>query len=145
MELSQSLRYAKTRRYLGKRCLTPMRSKHKRSAGKTRGHKIEKRDHVSLLKYTSSQHHGKREGTDKNEHGEYQEWQGNQNSDSEGKRQDTEINEEAEQIRNEEDTKESIHPGPVQTLLHMSEQQISAGNQTPDKTDIEAEELAPFP
>lgn len=120
-----------------------MRSKHKRSAGKTRGHKVEKRDHVSLLKHASSQHHGKWQGTNENKHSEYQEWQGHQNSDSEGKREDTQINEEVEQIRDEEDTKESIHPGPFQNLSHMSEQQTTAGNQTTDKTEIEAEELSP--
>ncbi len=122
-----------------------MRSKHKLKPGKTRGHKIGKRDHVSLLKLAGSQHDGQRQGKDKDQHSEYQEWQGNQNSDSPGEWKDTQIHQEVEQIRDEKDTNESIHPGPLQTLPHMPEQQISAGNQTSDKTEIESEELAPLP
>jgi len=144
MELKQSLRYAKTRRYTGRRSLTPMRSKHK-SIGKTRGHRVEKKRHVQLLQYTSSQHDGQRQRENEDEHSEHSSGQGNQNSDSEGKWKDTEIHQEAEQIRGSEDSKESVHPGPVQTVFDMFEQEISAGNQTSDKTEIEAEELAPLP
>lgn len=143
MELSQSLRYAKTRRYTGRRSLTPMRSKHKRAPGKTRGHRVEKKRNVQLLQHTSSQHDSQRERTDEDKHGGGTQGQGDQDSDSQGKWQDTQINEEAEQIRDSEDSKESIHPGPLQTMSHMPES--TADYQKQDKEGIEAEELAPLP
>ena len=142
MELLQSLRYAKTRRYTGRRSLTPMRSKHK-TIGKTRGHRVEKKRNVQLFHYTNSQYDGEREGTDKNKHSPGAQGEGDQNSDSQGKREDTEINEEAEQIRNTEDSKESVHPGPLQTLSHVLES--TADYEKQDKEGIEAEELAPLP
>lgn len=144
MELSQSLRYAKTRRFTGRRSITPMRSKHKhKSIGKTRGHRVEKRKHVQLLQHTGPQHDGKREGEDENQHGGGTQGEGHQDCDSSAKWEDTQINQEAEQIRDRKDSKESIHPGPLQTVSDMSEQ--TADYQKQDKEGIEAEELAPFP
>ena len=144
MELSQLLRYAKTRRFTGRRSITPMRSKHKhKSIGKTRGHRVEKKNHVQLLKHTGPQHDEKWEGNNKDQHSRGTEGQGNQDCDSPRKREDTQIDEEAEQFRDKKDSKESIHPGPLQTLSNMSEQTADYQNQ--DKEGIEAEELAPFP
>ena len=143
MEVKQSLRYAKTRRFTGRRSITPMRSKHKKSIQKTRHHKVEKR-HVQLLKHTSTQYDGGRQGEDQNQCSEHSQREGNQDGDGQGEWKDTEILQEAELLRNTENSEKSVYPGPIQTLPHLSESQISAGNETYDKTQIEAEELAPL-
>ena len=141
MEVSSSLgRYAQTRRISGRRGLTPIRSK-KKAVPKTRGHKVEKKRYVPLRKHTGSQHTEERVPGDTDKHSEDSERQGNQDSHDSGTRQDTEKHTQAESIRAEEDSTESVHPGPVQTLPDMSEQ--TAVVKTADKEEIEAEVLPP--
>ena len=140
MEVGKTLgHYKYTRRYKGRRALTPMRSKHKCQIKKTRGHKVEKRHHVPLLKHASSIHDGERKEEDQSQLGHSPQWKGDQDSHNQGGKEDAKEHTQVESIGNTENSEKSIHPGPVQTLPDMSEQ--SADDQTIDKTEIEAEEL----
>ena len=119
-----------------------MRSKHKCQIKKTRGHKVEKRPHVPLLKHAGSLLHGEREEKDKSQLSEHPQRKGNQDSDYQGRKENTEEHPQAEQIRNTENSEKSIHPGPVQTLPDLSQSDtFTADDTASDKTEIEAEEL----
>lgn len=145
METNKTLgRYLQTRRFTGRRGLTPMRSKHKIRVTKTRGHKVERRNHVPILKHASSQQHGERKEDDQNQHSEDTQRQGNQDSCDERKREDEKEHTQIEQIRNTENSEKSVHPGTLQAMCGLSEQQqLSAEYEASDKTQIEAEELTP--
>ena len=141
MEVTKTLgHYKYTRRFKGRRALTPMRSKHKCQIKKTRGHRVEKRPHVPLLKHTSPLHDGERKEEDQSQLGQYSQWQGDQDSHHKGGEEDAKEHTQTELIRNTENSEKSIHPGPVQTLSDMSES-ATADDQASDKTEIEAEEL----
>lgn len=143
METKQTLRYALTRRTTGRRSLTPMRSKVKKTIPKTRGHRVGKKLHVPVLKHPSPQRDGERSSEDKKEHSEHQGQEGDQDGRSEGKWEDTKEYTSIEPSGNTENSEESIHPGPVQTVPDLSEQ--TALHQTSDKESIESEELSPLP
>jgi len=116
-----------------------MRSKHKRSAAKTRSSKVEVKPYVPLRKHTSPLVDGKRDSKDAKEHCEDCKWEGNQNSCLGGEREIQDQHAQTEQIRTQENSEESIHPGPVQTMSELSEQ--AAVDPTSDETEIEAEVL----
>lgn len=140
MDVQKSLRrYLQTRRFTGRRGLTPMKTKHRKTIPKTRGHRVGKKIHVPVLKHTSPQRDGEWGTEDENKHSEHQGQEGNQNSGSQGKREDTKEHTQVEQSGNSENSEKSVHPGPIQTLPDMPEQ--SAVHETSDKTEIEAEEL----
>lgn len=145
METKKTLRgYLQTRRFTGRRGITPMRSKHKIRVTKTRGHKVERRNHVPILKHTSSQQHGERKEDDKDEHSENTQRQGNQDSCDERKWEDQKEHTQVKQRGNTENSEESVHPGALQAMCGLSEQQqLSAEYEASDKTQIEAEELTP--
>ena len=141
MEVSKTLeRYKHTRRVSGRRAITPIKSRHRKIIKKTRGHKVEKKPYVSILKHTVSHSDGGWKEKDKDEHGENSQWQGDQNSDGKGGEENTQEYAQVEQSRNTENSEKSIHPGPIQTLSHVSEL-ITAYDQTCDKTEIESELL----
>ncbi len=119
-----------------------MRSKHKKSVVKTRGHKVEKRTYVPIRKYTSSFHSGQRQETNQKECGENSQREGNQSSLYSGGQEDQEKCSQAETSRNTENSEESIHPGPVQALSEMHQE--SADDETSEKGCIESEELPPW-
>ena len=140
MEVTQTLgRYKYTRRITGRRAITPIQSKHRKLIKKTRGHKVERKPYVSILKHAVSHIGGEWKETDKSQLGEHSEREGNQDSHDKGKGKDEEEHTQVEQIRNTENSEKSVHPGPVQTVPDMSQQ--AAYDQTPDKTEIEAEVL----
>lgn len=140
MEVGSPLgRYRLTRRISGRRGVTPIKSKHRKTIPKTRGHKLEKKPYVPLRKHTNAQSDEERKEPYKDKYSEDSERQGNQNSSSEGKRDNTEEHTQAEQVRNPEDPAESVYPGTVQTLPDLFEQTASV--QTADKTEIESEEI----
>lgn len=143
MESKKSLRYAKTRRYTGRRSITPMKSKHRKTIPKTRHHKVERKTHVPVLQHTGSQQLSERKEADKDQHSQHTKWEGNQDSHSPGERKDTQEHSQVEQVRNTENSEEPIHPGLIQTLPDLSQSEITAVDQTSDKTEIEAEELLP--
>lgn len=134
--LDSSKRYKFTRRYSGRRAITPMRSKLKKIQ-KTRGHKVEKK-HVPLFKHTSSFHDGERKKEDESQCCKHTERKGNQDSDNKRGKENQKEHTSSEQERNDQDSKESIHPGPVQTLPRLPEH--AYGDDTQEET-IEAEQL----
>jgi hypothetical protein len=133
-------RYPQTRRISGRRGLTPIRSK-KKVVLKTRGHKVEKKRYVPLRKHTGSQHTEERLPSDTDKHSQDSEWKGDQDGHDSGTRHHTEEQTHVEQIRDEKDSTESVHPGPLQTVSELLEQ--TAVVQTSDKEEIEAEVLPP--
>ncbi len=134
------LRILHTRRVVGRRSLTPMRSKHKRSVAKTRSSKVEAKVNVPLRKHTITFVYGKRNEKDAQEHSEDCKREGNQDSCPGGERQDQEKHSQVESLRDTENPEKSVHPGPVQALPELSEQ--TAVVQTSDETEIEAEVLS---
>ena len=132
-------RYPQTRRTSGRRGVTPIKSKHKKTVPKTRGHKLERKRYVPLRKHTDAQHSEGRETSCPDQHSDHSERKGDQDCVNSGARQDAEECTQVEQLRDAQDSEESVHPGPVQTVLNMPEQ--TAVVQTSDKEEIEAEEL----
>lgn len=140
MEVTKTLgRYLHTRRVTGRRSITPIRSKHKKLIKKTRGHKVEHKPYVSILKHATTDSDGERKETDKSQLGDNQEREGDKDSSLEGEWKDPKEHTQAEQSGTTENSEESVHPGPVQTVSHMSES--TASPETSDKTEIESEKL----
>jgi hypothetical protein len=134
-------RYFQTRRFTGRRGITPMKSKHRKPIPKTRGHKVEKK-YVPIRKLTDAQQHSERNSQNKDECCEDSERKRDQNSDREGEGKDKEEHSQTEQGRNTENSEKSVHPGPLQTVSGLSEQ--SAAHAETAETEIESEELPPW-
>lgn len=132
-------RYFQTRRFTGRRGITPMKSKHRKSVPKTRSHKVEKKPYVPIRKHSVSQCPGERKAADTEKHSENQEWQRNEDSDSNERRKTQEEHTQVDQGGNTENSEKPVHPGPVQTLpeLHKG----CADDTETAETEIEAEEL----
>ena len=139
MESKKTLRCSQTRRFSGRRGITPIRGKHKKPIPKTRGHKVEKKPYVPLRKHTSSQQHGKWQEKDTKEHCENSEREGDEICNLGDGRQNQEKCEVVVQSGNSENSEKSVHPGPVQTLSEMCKQ--PAYDKEGEETSIEAEEL----
>lgn len=140
MEVTRTLGYPRyTKRITGRRAITPMRSKHKHHIKKTRGHKVEKRPYVPLLKHTSSQLIGERKEADEGQLGEHQKREGDQDCHDQGGKQDTQELTQVEQVRNTENSEKSVHPGPVQTVFDLPEG--CADDTQAIETEIESEVL----
>jgi hypothetical protein len=139
MDGTKSLkRYFLTRRVTGRRSITPMKTKQKKTVPKTRGHKVEKKPYVPIRKHTSPQQHGERQREDSREHGEDSERQRNQDSCLEAGRKDKEEYTQVEQGGTTENSEKSVHPGPLQTVPEMY---TCADDTQTSETCIEAEEL----
>lgn len=132
-------RYFQTRRFTGRRGITPMKTKQRKSVPKTRGHKVDKKPYVPIRKHTGAQRHCEREGTNTEECSKDSKREGEQDSHSGEGRQNKEKHAQVEPIRNTENSEKSIHPGPVQTLPEMHK--WCADDTETAETEIEAEEL----
>lgn len=132
-------RYLKTRRFSGRRGLTPMKTKHRKSVAKTRSHRVEKGADVSIRKHTISCINRKWKEENEKEYREDQERKGDKDGDPGAREEDKEEYSQIEQNRDIPDSKESVHPGLVQAVPGLSEQ--SADDQEGDQTEIEAEVL----
>jgi DNA polymerase sigma len=132
-------RYFQTRRFTGRRGITPMKSKHKKSVPKTRGHKVEKRPYVPIRKHTGSQQHEQRTTTDTKEHSEDTERKGDQDSHSDEGRKNEEEHAQINEGRDTENSDKSVHPGPIQAVPHLYK--WCADDTEADETEIESEEL----
>ena len=139
-------RYVQTRRFTGRRGLTPMKTKHRKTIPKTRGHRVEKKQYVQLRKHSNPKQQDERQGSDKNEHCKGEERKGCEDSSLEREREDTKKHTQIDQRGDTEDSEESIHPGLIQTLSRLPEQTetTTAVHETSDKKEIEAEELLPW-
>ncbi len=116
-----------------------MKSKHKKSIPKTRGHKVEKRSHVPIRKYPVSYVQGGRQETDTQEYSENSQREGGQDGCPDDGRQSQEEHTQIEPLRDTENSEKSVHPGPLQTVFDMHNQ--GADDQTYANAEIEAEEL----
>jgi hypothetical protein len=132
-------RYLQTRRFTGRRGITPMKSKHRKLVSKTRNHKVEKRPNVRIRKHTIPQQSCEWQTTDTQECCENQEWQGNQDCHSDERWKTEEKHTQTQQSRNTENSEKSVHPGPVQTVPEMYKR--CADDTETTETEIEAEEL----
>ena len=135
-------RYFQTRRFKGRRGITPMKTKHKKPIPKTRGHKVERKPYVPIRKLTNAQQHGQRDTKDKDEHCKDSQREGDQDSHHEGERKDQEEHTQVEPSRATENSEKSVHPGPLQTVPGLPEQ--TAAHTETDETQIESEELPPW-
>jgi hypothetical protein len=132
--------YKYTRRVIGRRSITPMRGK-KRRLTKTRCcHKVEKNE-VSVHQQASSCHDETRKTESQDEHCEYSEWEGGENSPPKRKWKDTEKHSQTLQGGDCEHSAEPLHPGTVCTMRGLSEES-NASAQTDAETEIETEELS---
>lgn len=132
------LNLPKTRRFTGRRALTPMKSRHK-TIPKTRCHRVEKKPHVSIRKHSVPHVEGRREETDPKKHCEDSQREGDQDCCDHERREDKEEHTQAETLRGTENSEKSVHPGPVQTVSVMHQE--GADDQTYANAEIEAEEL----
>lgn len=132
-------RYFQTRRFTGRRSITPMKTKHRKAVPKTRSHKVEKKPYVPIRKHTIPQQPSERETTDQKEHCQDKERQGNQDSRSDDGRKDKEEHPQVDPGRNTENSEKSVHPGPVQALPELYK--WCADDTEAAETSIEAEEL----
>ena len=140
MDVAKTLkRYFQTRRFTGRRGITPMKTKHRKSVPKTRSHKVEKRPYVPIRKHTTPEQPRKREATDTEEHCEDTKRKGEQDSDSGEGRKDKEEHAQIEQSGNTENSEKSVHPGPLQALPELYK--WCADDTEAGETEIEAEEL----
>ncbi len=129
-------RYLQTRRFTGRRGITPIKTRQKRIIPKTHRHRVED---VPIHKHPIPQLSSERKKADKGQYSEDSKREGNQGGHDQGKREDTKEPTPLKSIGNQEDTKESVHPGTLQEVQQLSEQY--AFHETSDKTEIEAEEL----
>ena len=147
MELKKTLdklsnkKYPLTRRFTGRRGITPMKSKHKKII-KTRSHKVEGKRNVQLLQHTKSRNDEEWKDTDTQECRENSERKGNKDSGFDGKWQDAQECPQVNQGGGSENSEKSIHPGPIQALSGLPES--AAVSPTSDETQIESEELPPW-
>ena len=115
-----------------------MKSKHRKSVPKTRGHKVEKKPYVPIRKHTVPQQSGGRKAADTEEYSENPKWKGDQDSDSNERRENQEEHPQVDEGRNSENSEKSVHPGPVQTVHELYK---CADDTETSETSIEAEEL----
>lgn len=132
-------RYRLTRRISGRRGVTPIKSKHKKTIPKTRGHKLEKKPYVPLRKHTNTQSDEERKDSYKDKYGKDPERKGDQDSCLGGEREDTQEHTQTVSLGDQENPEESVHPGTLQAVLDLPT--ATASVQTADKTEIEAEEI----
>ena len=131
-------RYFQTRRFTGRRGITPMKTKQKKSLPKTRGHKVEKK-YVPIRKYTGSQCLCERQGTDTEKYSQDSKRKGIEDSHTGQGRENKEEHPQIEQGRNTENSEKSVHPGPIQTVSELYKG--CADDTEAAETAIEAEEL----
>jgi hypothetical protein len=137
MDRKKTLRYLQTRRFTGRRGLTPIKTKQKRTIPKTRSHRVETKPYVPLREYTGSFESRERQATDKEKHCEDPKWEGDQISCLDGEWQNKEECEKTQSEGNTENSAESIHPGPIQAVSTLHPE--SADDQTGYKNEIESE------
>jgi hypothetical protein len=127
----------KTRRFHGRRSVTPMRHKSKKPSKTRCISKVERTDFhgIPIRKHTSASQSDERDTQNKDEHCEDQERKGNKDCDDEGKRKDAEVHEEVEPLGNSEYSEQPVHPGSIQEL-----RELPASVEVTDETGPEEEE-----
>lgn len=123
----------RTRRFHGRRAITPLRPKRKRIL-KTRCHT--KVGNVSIQQHTGSRSDGKWSSQDQKEHSEHQGREGNKIGGDHGKWKDSEECEELDQCGNEEDSELTVHPGSLQEVSRLPEY---ASSDSTNETELKGE------
>jgi hypothetical protein len=118
-----------------------MKTKQRKTIPKTRSHRVEKKPYVPLRECSDAQQYEGRKETNTEKCSDDQKREGDQSCLSGGGRKNKEECEEAQPAGNTENSEESIHPGPLQTLHQLHPQ--CAGDEKAEKTLVEAEEI-PF-
>lgn len=110
--------FKKTRCLHGRRAITPIRHKKK----KTRSNHLVGKHGVKLpiCEHSGASHVGQRENEDKKEYSGNQEWKGDEDRGNRGEREDKDINKATESRGNPIDSNESVHPGSIQELREVS-------------------------
>jgi hypothetical protein len=137
MDRKKTLRYLQTRRFTGRRGVTPIKTKQKRTIPKTRSHRVETKPYVPLREHTGSHESSERQAADKEKQCEDPKREGDQISCLDGEWQNKEECEKAQSEGNTENSTESIHPGPIQTVYTLSPD--SADDKTYEETRVESE------
>lgn len=118
-----------------------MKTKQRKTIPKTRGHRVEKKPYVPLRECTDAQQSGERKASDQKKNSEDQKREGDQSGLGGGRRENKEECAQVDCQGNTENSEQSIHPGPIQTLSALSEQ--AACDTAYETPLVEAEEI-PF-
>lgn len=130
----------RTRRFHGRRGITPIKSKKKRII-KTRSQRpvilsANRVENVSIQQHTSARSGEERSSHDEKEHSEHQGEERDQGSGDHGKREDTQKCQEADKCGNGEDSEFTVHPGSFQGVPRLSEHADTIkANETELKTE----------
>lgn len=116
--------FKKTRCLHGRRAITPIRHKKK----KTRSHHSigkKTKNGIQLQQHTSSSHDSGWEEQNENQYSQNQEREGNENSRDTGERKNKEVKQDSDCERDTIYPKESVHPGSIQELREVSAESIA--------------------
>lgn len=116
--------FKKTRCLHGRRAITPIRQKKK----KTRSHHSigkKTKNGIQLQQHTSSSHDSGWQEQNENQHGQNQERKRSEDSGNPGERKDEKIPKDADEERDTIHPKESVHPGSIQELREVSAESIA--------------------
>jgi len=132
----------KTRRFHGRRAITPIRNRKNKRYARTRSHnRVEESNAIPVLQQTDSHVGEKREEDHKKEHSRCEKREGDKDSRDEGKREDAEKHETPETEGDSRHSELTVHPGSVQGLpINTSEDSENAVSASSNVTHLEEEE-----
>jgi len=132
----------KTRRFHGRRAITPIRNRKNKRYARTRSHnRLEESNGVPVLQRTDSHVGEKREEDDKKEHSGCEKREGDKDGLNEGKGAHAEKHETPDTERNSQHSELTVHPGSVQGLpTNTSEDSENAVRASANATHLEEEE-----
>ena len=132
----------KTRRFHGRRAITPIRNRRNKRYARTRSHtRVEESNAVSVLQRTDSHVGEKREEDDKKEHSRCEKREGDKDGLNEGKGTHAENDEAPDTQGDSQHSELTVHPGSVQGLpTNTSEGSENAVSASSNATHLEEEE-----
>lgn len=132
----------KTRRFHGRRAITPIRNRKNKRYARTRSHtRVEESNVVPVLQRTDSHVGEKREEDDKKEHSRCEKREGDKDGLNEGKGAHAENDEASDTQGDSQHSELTVHPGSVQGLpTNTSEGSENAVSASSNATHLEEEE-----
>lgn len=132
----------KTRRFHGRRAITPIRNRKNKRYARTRSHnRVEESNAVPVLQPADSHIGEKQEKDDKKEHSGCEKREGDKDSRDEGKREDAEKHKTPHTEGDSQHSELTVHPGSVQGLpTNTSEDSENAVTASSNATHLEEEE-----
>ena len=132
----------KTRRFHGRRAITPIRNRKNKRYARTRSHnRLEDSNGVPVLQRTDSHVGEKREEDDKKEHSRCEKREGDKDGLNEGKGAHAEKHETSDTQGDSQHSELTVHPGSVQGLpTNTSEDSENAVSASANATHLEEEE-----